>query len=134
MIIGIGEDTCDIRRIERVLDRHGDRFIKRCFTPEERAKAVKRKGLREPASTLAKRFAAKEACAKALGTGMHQGVTFRSIGVTNAPSGAPAITLTDGAQRRLSVLTSEGKNAHIHVTLSDEYPYAKALVIIEVLD
>lgn len=134
MIIGIGEDTCDIRRIEKALLRHGQRFIDRCFTEEEQAKAARRKGKHEPASTLAKRFAAKEACAKALGTGFTEGVTLKSIGVTNEKSGAPALALTDGAQERLKAIVTVGKSVKIHVTLGDEYPYAKALVIIECLD
>ncbi|NBX66938.1 MAG: holo-ACP synthase [Proteobacteria bacterium] len=134
MIIGIGEDTCDIRRIEKALKRHGQRFMDRCFTPEEQAKAARRKSAREPASTLAKRFAAKEACAKALGTGFNMGVSFRSIGVVNAPSGAPALVLAEGTLKQLQTLTPAGKTVKIHVTLGDEYPYAKALVIIECLD
>lgn len=134
MIIGIGEDTCDIRRLDEVLKAHGDRFLNRCFTEAERAKAAKRKGANEPASTLAKRFAAKEACAKALGTGLNQGVAFRNIGVVNAPSGAPTLELTGGAAARLAALTPPGKVAKIHVTLGDEFPYAKAHVIIEALD
>lgn len=134
MIIGIGEDTCDIRRLDKVLKAHGERFLNRCFTATERAKAAKRKGANEPASTLAKRFAAKEACAKALGTGLNQGVALRTIGVVNAPSGAPTLELTGGAKARLDTLTPKGKVAKIHVTLGDEFPYAKAHVIIEALD
>lgn len=134
MIIGIGEDTCDIRRIEKALTRHGQRFIDRCFTEEEKAKAAARKGKLEPASTLAKRFAAKEACAKALGTGFNMGVTFKSIGVVNAATGAPALHLTGGALKRLKTLVPAGKAAKINITMGDEYPYAKAFVIIECLD
>jgi len=134
MIIGIGEDTCDIRRVEKTLLRHGDRFLNRCFTATERAKAATRKGAHEPASTLAKRFAAKEACSKALGTGFRAGVSLASIGVINGPSGAPTLELTGGALKRLKALTPVGKQLKIHVTLGDEYPYAKALVIIECLD
>jgi holo-[acyl-carrier protein] synthase len=134
MIIGIGEDTCDIRRIEKVYRAHGVRFLNRCFTPEEQAKAARRKGANEPASTLAKRFAAKEACAKALGTGLNQGVNFRSIGVVNAPSGAPALVLAGAAKARLLALIPAGMAAKIHVTLGDEYPYARAQVVIEALD
>jgi len=131
MIIGTGEDTVDIRRIQSALDRHGDRFIQRVFTAEEQAKAARRKGSREPASTLAKRFAAKEACAKALGTGFSHGVFFKSIGVVNDPSGKPTLLLQDGALARLQALTPEGKEIRVHLTLSDEYPYARAFVIIE---
>lgn len=134
MIIGIGEDTCDIRRLDKALQRHGQRFLDRCFTKQEQAKAATRKGANEPASTLAKRFAAKEACAKALGTGFSQGVTLASIGVVNAPSGAPTLTLTGGAAARLAALAPAGKAIKIHLTLGDEYPYAKAFVIIECLD
>lgn len=129
MILGIGEDTCDIRRIDAALKRHGDRFLQRCFTPAEQAKAAGRKGKNEPAATLAKRFAAKEACAKALGTGFSAGVYMRDIGVVNLPTGQPTLALTGGAAARLKGLA--GDAARIHLTLGDEYPYAKALVIIE---
>jgi len=131
MIIGTGEDTVDIRRIQAALDRFGERFLNRAFTPGEQAKAATRKGLREPASTLAKRFAAKEAASKALGTGFSHGVFLKSIGVINAPSGKPALLLKDGAAERLKSLTPEGKEIRVHLTLSDEYPYARAFVIIE---
>ena len=131
MIIGTCEDTVDIRRIQAALDRFGQRFIQRAFTPEEQAKAATRKGSKEPASTLAKRFAAKEAAAKALGTGFSHGVYMKSIGVINAPSGKPTLLLQDGAAKRLENLTPEGKEVRIHLTLSDEYPYARAFVIIE---
>lgn len=134
MIIGLGEDLCDIRRIEKVLARHGDRFLERCFTETERAKAARRRGMREPASTLAKRFAAKEACAKALGTGFNAGVNFRSIGVVNLPSGAPTLALAGAALKRLEAISPAGKTVKIHVTMGDEYPYAKATVILEALD
>jgi holo-[acyl-carrier protein] synthase len=134
MILGIGEDTCDINRLDKVLKSHGDRFLHRCFTIEERAKAAKRKGAREPASTLAKRFAAKEACAKALGTGFNQGVFMKDIGVINLPSGAPTLALTGNAKIRLESMTPQGLTARIHVTLGDEFPYAKAHVIIEAID
>ncbi len=134
MIIGIGEDTCDINRLAKVLAGHGDRFLKRAFTPEEQAKAARRKGANEPASTLAKRFAAKEACAKALGTGFNQGVFMKDIGVVNLPSGAPTLALTGGAKKRLDALTPPGMQARIHITLGDEFPYAKAHVIIEAID
>lgn len=134
MIIGIGEDTCDITRLDAVLQRHGARFMQRCFTDAEQAKATTRKGKNEPASTLAKRFAAKEACAKALGTGFSMGVHLKAIGVVNAASGAPTLILTGGAKKRLDSLVPAGKKPYIHLTLGDEYPYAKALVIIEALD
>jgi len=134
MIIGTGEDTVDIRRIQAALDRFGDRFLKRAFTPAEQAKAATRKGALEPASTLAKRFAAKEACAKALGTGFSHGVFMKSIGVINAPSGQPSLLLQDGAAKRLESLTPEGSEIRIHLTLSDEYPYARAFVIIEAIE
>jgi len=133
MIIGTGEDTVDIRRIQSTLDRFGDRFIERAFTPEEQAKAAKRKGMHEPASTLAKRFAAKEACSKALGTGFSHGVFMKSIGVVNAPSGQPSLLLQDGAAERLKFLTPDGTEVRMHLTLSDEYPYARAFVIIEAI-
>ncbi len=134
MILGIGEDTCDIRRLAKTLERHGDRFLQRCFTEAEQAKAARRKGALEPASTLAKRFAAKEACAKALGTGIGQGVAFRSIGVVNLPTGQPTLELTGAARTRLDAMLPPGKTARIHLTLGDEYPYARAFVIIETLD
>jgi holo-[acyl-carrier protein] synthase len=134
MIIGIGEDTCDINRLDAVLKSHGERFLKRSFTPEEQAKAATRKGKNEPASTLAKRFAAKEACAKALGTGFNQGVFMKDIGVVNQPSGAPTLRLTGGAKARLDALTPAGMTPRIHITLGDEFPYAKAHVIIEAID
>ena len=134
MIIGIGEDICDIRRIEKVLATHGTRFLNRCFTDTERAKASSRHGKTEPAATLAKRFAAKEACAKALGTGFARGVTLKSIGVVNAQSGKPTLALTGGALQQLKNLTNASEKVHIHLTLSDEYPYARAFVIIECLE
>jgi holo-[acyl-carrier protein] synthase len=134
MIVGVGEDTCDIRRLDKVLKAHGQRFIQRCFTPEEQAKAARRKGANEPAATLAKRFAAKEACAKALGTGFNQGVYMRDIGVVNRPSGAPTLHLTGGAKARLEALTPPGMAARIYITLGDEFPYARAHVIIETIE
>lgn len=133
MILGIGEDTCDIRRLDKVLAAHGDRFLKRCFTASEQAKAATRSGKNEPAATLAKRFAAKEATAKALGTGLARGVTFTSIGVVSLSSGAPTIALTGAAKKRLDAMTPPGMTARIHVTMGDEFPYAKAHVIIEAL-
>jgi holo-[acyl-carrier protein] synthase len=133
MIIGTGEDMVDIRRIQQALERFGDRFLKRVFTPGEQAKAATRKGATEPASTLAKRFAAKEATAKALGTGFSRGVFLRSIGVINAPSGKPTLLLQDGAAETLRRLTPAGHDVRLHLTLSDEYPYARAFVIIEAI-
>ncbi len=128
MIIGIGSDLIDIRRIERSLQNHGERFIKRLFTPEEIAKAARRA---DPVPTYAKRFAAKEACSKALGTGIQQGVFFRDMGVVNLPSGAPTMRLTGGALKRLEAITPPGLTAHIHLTITDDAPLAQAFVIIE---
>ena len=129
MIIGLGSDLCDIRRIERVLERHGDRFLERVFTAAERARAARRtQALRAP--TLAKRFAAKEACAKALGTGFRQGVFHSDLGVVNLSSGQPAMRLTGGAAARLDAITPKGQGAQLALTLTDEYPYAFAQVII----
>lgn len=130
MIIGLGNDLCDISRIERTLERHGDRFLDRCFTEIERMKSDRRK-LR--AESYAKRFSAKEACAKALGTGFSQGVFWRDMGVVNLPSGKPTMRLTGGAARRLETLVPAGHEAHIHVTLTDESGFASATVIIEAL-
>jgi holo-[acyl-carrier protein] synthase len=130
MIIGIGNDLCDIRRIERTLERFGERFIARTFTPVERAKAERRA---QRAGTYAKRFAAKEACSKALGTGFNHGVYFRDIGVVNMPGGRPTLALTNGAKARLDALTPPGMRPVIHVTLTDEYPLAQAIVMIEAL-
>ena len=127
MILGIGSDICDARRIAKVIERHGDRFIDRIFTPAERAKAERR---RNRVETYAKRFAAKEACAKALGTGLRAGVWWRDIGVTNLPSGRPTLQLTGGAKRRLEVITPAGYQARIDLTVTDEGPMAQALVII----
>jgi holo-[acyl-carrier protein] synthase len=127
MILGIGSDICDARRIAKVIERHGDRFIDRIFTPAERAKAERR---RNRVETYAKRFAAKEACAKALGTGLRAGVWWRDIGVTNLPSGRPTLQLTGGAKRRLEVITPAGYQARIDLTMTDEGPIAQALVII----
>ena len=131
MIIGIGSDLCDIRRIEQTLDKFGGRFIERCFTEIERRKSDRRA---ERAASYAKRFAAKEACAKALGTGLRAGVFWRDMGVVNLPSGAPTMKLTGGAAERLAVLTPPGKVAFIHLTITDEYPLAQAFVIIEARD
>ncbi|MGD0420404.1 MAG: holo-ACP synthase [Xanthobacteraceae bacterium] len=127
MILGIGSDICDARRIAKVIERHGDRFIDRIFTPAERAKAERR---RNRVETYAKRFAAKEACAKALGTGLRAGVWWRDIGVTNLPSGRPTLQLTGGAKRRLEAITPAGYQARIDLTMTDEGPMAQALVII----
>lgn len=131
MIIGIGEDTCDIRRIQSALDNHSDRFLDRTFTSTEQDKAASRKGEHEPASTLAKRFAAKEAMAKALRTGIAHGVYLHDIGVVNDENGAPSIELTGGAAQTLAALTPADHKINIHLTLSDEYPYARAFVILE---
>ncbi len=128
MILGIGSDLCDIRRIERVLERHGERFVVRCFTPVERAKSDRRA---QRAASYAKRFAAKEACAKALGTGLRRGVFWRDMGVVNLPGGRPTMVLTGGAARRLAEMTPQGYEAVIHLTITDEYPTAMAHVIIE---
>jgi holo-[acyl-carrier protein] synthase len=128
MIIGIGSDLCDIRRIEKSLERHGERFTNRIYTDIERARA-ERKANR--AATYAKRFAAKEACAKALGTGLSRGVFWRDMGVVNQRSGQPTMKLTGGAAERLQALIPAGHEAVIHLTITDEHPYAQAFVIIE---
>jgi holo-[acyl-carrier protein] synthase len=128
MIVGIGSDLCNIERIERSLARFGERFIRRVFTDAERAKAESRPFTR--AGTYAKRFAAKEAFAKAVGTGFRQGVFLRDIGVVNLPSGAPTLALTGGARARLDALTPEGHLPQIHLTMTDDYPFAQAFVII----
>ncbi len=127
MILGIGSDITDVRRIARVIERHGDRFLDRIFTPAERTRAESRKNRIE---TYAKRFAAKEACAKALGTGLRAGVWWRDIGVINLSSGRPTMQLTGGALARLKALTPEGFEARIDVTITDEGPMAQAFVII----
>jgi holo-[acyl-carrier protein] synthase len=127
MIIGLGSDIVDVRRIKEVLERHGDRFLDRCFTPTERAKADRRARRIE---TYAKRFAAKEACAKALGTGLAAGVFWRDMGVVNMPGGRPTMKLTGGALARLKAITPKGCEARIDVTLTDEGPTAQALVVI----
>ena len=128
MILGIGSDLIDIRRIEKTLERHGERFIGRIFTDIERRKS---EGRRMRAASYAKRFAAKEACAKALGTGLHQGVFWRDMGVVNLRSGKPTMALTGGAAERLKSITPAGMTPVIHVTITDEYPLAQALVVIE---
>jgi holo-[acyl-carrier protein] synthase len=127
MIIGIGSDLVDVRRIERVLERHGERFLARIFTATERERAERRANRAE---TYAKRFAAKEACSKALGTGLNRGVYWRDMGVVNLPSGRPTIRLTGGALQRLAAITPAGHQAQIDLTLTDEGPLAQAFVII----
>lgn len=131
MIIGIGSDLIDIRRIGRVIDRHGDRFLLRIFTDEERAKAVRRaKSEKMVVATYAKRFAAKEACSKALGTGIRRGVWWRDMGVVNLPGGRPTMQLTGGALARLKALTPEGLAPRIDLSLTDDGPLAQAFVVI----
>ena len=127
MIVGIGSDLIDIRRIRKTLDRFGDRFTHRCFTEIERARAD---GRRRRAETYAKRFAAKEACAKALGTGFRRGVYWRDMGVANLPGGKPTMILTGGAARRLAELLPEGMEGRIDVSITDEPPLAQAIVVI----
>ena len=129
MILGLGNDTVDIRRIEQTIARHGDRFLDRVFTPVERAKAERRTE-RIRASTYAKRFAAKEAASKALGTGFRAGVFFRDLGVVNLRSGQPTLQMTGGAAARLAAITPPGHVAQVSLTMTDEYPYASAVVII----
>jgi holo-[acyl-carrier protein] synthase len=128
MILGFGIDLCDIRRIEQILEKHGKRFVERCFTEVER---VKSDGRAARAASYAKRFAAKEACAKALGTGLTHGVFWRDMGVVNLPSGRPTLHLTGAAAARLAGLLPTGYTPVIHLTLTDEYPLAQAQVIIE---
>jgi holo-[acyl-carrier protein] synthase len=130
MIIGIGNDIVDIRRVERTLARFGDRFLSRVFTDVERAKSDRRA---QRAASYAKRFAAKEACAKALGTGLRQGVYWRDMGVVNLPSGRPTLKLTGGAAAHLARLTPDGYEARIDLTITDDYPLAEAVVIISCL-
>ena len=132
MILGLGNDAIDIRRIEKTLERYGDRFIERVFTPAERARSERREG-RIRASSYAKRFAAKEACSKALGTGLRKGVFWRDMGVINLASGRPTLALAGGAARHLAELTPAGYEARIDLTLTDDYPYAHAVVIISAL-
>jgi holo-[acyl-carrier protein] synthase len=131
MIIGLGSDLCNIERIQNSLDRFGERFENRVFTEVERAKAARRPFTR--AGTYAKRFAAKEAFSKAVGTGFKRGVFMKDIGVVNAPSGAPTLALTGGAKARLDAMVPNGYEAHIHLTLTDDHPWAQAFVIIEAL-
>lgn len=129
VIIGLGSDLCNIERIQNSLDRFGIRFEKRVFTDVERAKANGRPFTK--AGTLAKRFAAKEAFAKAVGTGFKRGVFMRDIGVVNAASGAPTLALSGGAAARIAAMTPAGHAVHIHLTLTDDHPWAQAFVIIE---
>ncbi|MBN8934196.1 MAG: holo-ACP synthase [Rhizobium pusense] len=130
MIIGLGSDLIDIRRVEKSIERFGERFTHRCFTDIERAKSDGRKNR---AASYAKRFAAKEACSKALGTGLSHGVFWRDMGVVNLPSGAPTMRLTGGAAEHLQRILPEGHRAAIHLTITDEYPMAQAFVVIEAL-
>jgi holo-[acyl-carrier protein] synthase len=127
MILGLGSDTVDIRRIERMIERYGTRFLERIFTDEERTKSDAR---RARAASYAKRFAAKEACAKALGTGMSMGVVWRDLGVTNEPTGKPVMILTGGAASRLAALTPPNHWAQIDLSITDDFPMAQAIVII----
>ena len=129
MIIGMGSDLCNIERIANSLERFGERFENRVFTEKERAKAARRPHTR--AGTYAKRFAAKEAYSKAVGTGFRRGVFMKDIGVVNAPSGAPTLALEGGARARLEELTPAGHEAVVHLTLTDDHPWAQALVVIE---
>ncbi|MGA1798125.1 holo-ACP synthase [Sphingomonas sp. 4RDLI-65] len=131
MIIGLGSDLCNIERIAASVERFGERFEQRVFTDVERAKAARRPFTK--AGTLAKRFAAKEAFSKAVGTGFRAGVFMRDIGVVNAPSGAPTLALTGGAKARLDALTPEGHVARVHLTMTDDHPWAQAFVIIEAI-
>jgi holo-[acyl-carrier protein] synthase len=130
MILGLGSDLSDIRRIQASLDRFGDRFRERIFTELERTRSERKA---DAAASYAKRFAAKEACAKALGTGMRRGVFWRDMGVINMRSGQPTMALTGGALTRLQEMTPQGMKAVIHLTLTDDHPYAQAFVIIEAL-
>jgi holo-[acyl-carrier protein] synthase len=127
MIIGIGSDLVDIKRVAKTIERFGDRFIQRIYTPVEIARAERRV---DRIATYAKRYAAKEACAKALGTGFRKGVFWRDLGVVNLPGGRPGLALTGGAKARLDALTPAGMVARIDLTITDEYPLAQALVII----
>ena len=130
MIIGIGNDIIDIRRVERTLERFGDRFTGRVFTEVERTKSDRR---RLRAASYAKRFAAKEACSKALGTGLRKGVFWRDMGVVNLPGGKPTIRLTGGAKARLDTMIPDGMTVSIHLTITDDFPQAQAFVIIEAM-
>jgi holo-[acyl-carrier protein] synthase len=127
MILGLGNDIIDIRRIEKAIERYGDRFLDRVFTPVERAKSDRRAAR---AASYAKRFAAKEACAKALGTGLRRGVFWRDMGVANLRSGQPTMRLTGGAAARLAEILPQGYRATLHVSLTDDFPLAQAFVVI----
>ncbi|MEM9810737.1 MAG: holo-ACP synthase [Pseudomonadota bacterium] len=127
MIIGIGSDLIDIRRVEKTLERYGERFTHRCFTEIERTKSDRRA---QRAASYAKRFAAKEACSKALGTGLSQGVYWRDMGVVNLPSGKPTMALTGGARTRLEGLTPPSHHIEVHLTITDDFPLAQAFVIL----
>jgi len=131
MIVGLGSDLCNIDRIKSSLDRFGNRFLTRVFTPTEQAKAARRPFT--AAGTLAKRFAAKEAFSKAVGTGFKAGVFMKDIGVVNLPSGAPTLQLTGGARARLDALTPPGHAVTVHLTMTDDHPWAQAFVILEAL-
>lgn len=134
MIIGIGSDLIDIRRIEKVIERHGERFLDRIFTEAERAKAERRaKNHRMVVATYAKRFAAKEACSKALGTGIRRGVWWRDMGVVNLQGGRPTMHLTGGALARLDSMIPEGLEARIDLSITDDWPLAQAFVVISVV-
>jgi holo-[acyl-carrier protein] synthase len=128
MILGIGTDLCNIERIAAVLARHGDRFRNRVFTATEQRKA---EGRKDRAGTYAKRWAAKEACSKALGTGLRMGISWKDMGVANLRSGQPVMRLTGWAAERLAAMTPEGREAVVHVTLTDDHPWAQAFVVIE---
>ncbi len=130
MILGLGNDIIDIRRIERTIELYGDRFLNRIFTATERQKSDRR---RERAASYAKRFAAKEACAKALGTGLRKGVFWRDMGVVNLPSGRPTLKLTGGAAAQLALITPPGYEARIDLTITDDFPMAQAIVIISAI-
>src|SRR5262252_800436 len=130
MILGLGSDLIDIRRIEKTLERHGERFIARVFTDIERAKSDKRA---QRAASYAKRFAAKEACAKALGTGLNRGVFWRDMGVVNLPGGKPTMRLTGGALKRLEAMTPPGMKPQIDLSITDDFPLAQAIVIISAI-
>jgi holo-[acyl-carrier protein] synthase len=130
MIIGIGSDLVDISRIEKTVARYGQRFIQRIYTEHEQKKAASRAN---PVPTYAKRFAAKEACSKALGTGFRNNVYFRDMGVVNLPSGQPTLKLTGGALKQLESLTPPGKEIRIHLSITDDYPWAQAFVVIEAI-
>jgi len=134
MILGMGSDLIDIRRIEKTIERHGERFITRIFTDVERAKSDRRGAWPSGrAASYAKRFAAKEACAKALGTGLNQGVFWRDMGVVNLPGGKPTMRLTGGALKRLEKMVPPGSRAQIDLTITDDFPLAQAIVIISVV-